>query len=187
MRYTATKPMLGIGKELRLMLCLCGSQCSPEKFRKNGAIKQLLHYVVHGIVVLPNEEHMGTSHIPDRGDRSHIRDSGAIRDGAPSLAVAEALREAGVCHERYTAGGSDMYALGSSTQNSLALPQVQAKQWRNVTTFWVGQSRGGRSEKSTAARMVKRQQRGNPYESPRRPQQLWQRDYMTGRDVSPSY
>ena len=190
-QYKAVKPMLGIGKLLRLMLCLCGTQCSPEKFRKIGAITQLLHYAVHGIVVLSNEEHMGTSHIPDRGGRSHIRDSGAIRDGAPSPAVAEALLEAGVCHERYTAGGSDMYVLGSVTKNSsgtriLALPQVQAKPWRNVTSFWVGQSRGGRSEAATAKRMAKRQQRGHPYELPRRPHQLWQREYRTGDEVSPS-
>ena len=175
MQYTAPQPMLGIGKELRLMLCLCGARCSREMFRKTGAIDELESYGVHGIVVLSNEENTMTT---------HRRTSGVISDGTPSLNVDEALFQDGVYYERHSAGGSDMYVLGK--QKVPTLPQVQAKQWRDVTTFWVGKARGGRSDAAIARRSQKGLNNGCPHEPRRPPQQLLRRDYRRGREESPS-
>jgi hypothetical protein len=179
MRYTATKPMLGIGKELRLMLCLCGERCSREMFRKTGAIGKLEYFGVHGIVVLANEENTMTT---------HRRTGGVISDGTPSLDVAEALLQDGVYYERHSAGGSDMYVLGKQLgkQQVPTLPQVQAKQWRDVTAFWVGKARGGRSDAAMARRTERGLNKGRPHEPRRLPQPLLWRDYRRGRDKSPS-
>ena len=175
MQYQATKPMLGIGKELRLMLCLCGDKCSREVFRKTGAIETLESYGVHGIVVLSNGENTRTT---------HRRTRGVISDGTPSFDVDEALLHDGVYYERHSAGGSDLYVLGK--QQVPTLPQVQAKQWRDVTTFWVGKARGGRSDAAIARRAEKNLNKGCPHEPRRPPQQLLRRDYRTGREKSPS-
>ena len=66
------------------------------------------------------------------------------------------------------------------------LPQVQAKQWRDVTTFWVGKARGGRSDAAIARRSQKGLNNGCPHEPRRPPQQLLRRDYRRGREESPS-
>ena len=173
MQYKACKPLLGIGKELRLMLCLCGAKCSREKFRQTGAIGKLELYGVHGIVILHNEETVRPT--------SHLRDSGALRDGNPSRGVEKALKDDGVDHWPYHAGGSVMLVLGK--QQAPTLPQVQAKQWRGVTTFWVGKARGGRSDAARAARNEKSQTRWHSWDPPRPPQQLLRREYL--RSPSP--
>ena len=159
------------------MLCLCGERCSREMFRKTGAIGQLELFGVHGIVVLANEENTMTAH-------ENRRTEGVISDGTPSLDVASELLQAGVYYERFAVGGSDMYVLGK--QQLPTLPQVQAKEWRDVTTFWVGQARGGRSDAARARRTEKSLKKGHPYEPRRLPQQLLRRDCRRGREASPS-
>ena len=183
MRYTATQPMLGIGKQLRLMLCLCGEKCSRERFRKTAATYKLEEFGVHAIVVLANEENTMTT---------HRRPHGVISDGTPSLDVESALMQDGVYYERHAAGGSDMYVLGkqqvpNEDQAMITLPHVQAKQWKDVTTFWVGKARGGRSDAARAKRAAKAQNKGRPYEHQHRriPQQLLRREYRRDSDESP--
>ena len=63
-QYQSIQPMLGIGKKLRLMLVLSGSQCTTSLFRHIGATKDLETWKVHAVVNLWNEEQTITR---DRG------------------------------------------------------------------------------------------------------------------------